>query len=252
MSTAHDSHSADQDLGHLLDRLASPDHATQYQAAGELLQWRDPAAVLQLLAALASPNAFVRTYVAHTLGHLGDVRAVGPLTELLTHATHSKPDVFANVGEAASTALGRIGDPRAVDALILALDDPYVQNSAAGALNRLGDRRAVQPLIAAVRTTHNARMATALGNLGDREAVGPLLEILGAIRASEMRPPLRPPREGIFYYYVVRALGKLGDARAVPLLEWVREHERWPVLKGRSIGEMAAKAIERIQQQGQE
>lgn len=247
----------EENIGPLLARLDSPDVGIRYQAARELLSLRDRSIVPHLIAALGSTNAFVRTYAAYALGQLGDGRAVVPLIELLAYVAHGHVNVYANVGSAAATALGQLGDRRAVEVLISTLDDPYVALDAVKALSRIGDRRAVQPLIAALRATHDPSMATALGNLGDHAAVEPLLELLRALKAQKEIWPqaakhVSARREAIFYYYAVRALGKLGDDRALPLLEWIREHERTPVLKGRSIGAMAARAIERIQQRSQE
>ncbi len=123
-----------------------------------------------------------------------------------------------------------------------------MHQDAVEALARLGDMRAVEPLIAALRTTKNPSIATVLGNLHDRRAVEPLLAEVQTMQLP--RPASARDRrwQDIYFYYVVRALGKLGDPRALPLLEWVREHETAPVLKGRSIGEMAAKAIQHIQE----
>ncbi len=52
----------------------------------------------------------------------------------------------------ASDALGKIGDKRAVEPLITALDDEdeLVREGAAKALGMLGDKRAVEPLITAL------------------------------------------------------------------------------------------------------
>jgi HEAT repeat protein len=51
------------------------------------------------------------------------------------------------VKAAAASALGNIGDTRAVDALILALDDPEVHSDAAFSLSKIGDERALAPLM---------------------------------------------------------------------------------------------------------
>lgn len=64
--------------------------------------------------------------------------------------------------------------------------------------------------------------------------------------ALETLPMFLTPHEPIFRYYAVRALGRLGDVRALPLLEYIRAHETQVVLKGKSIGDMAEKAIGHI------
>jgi HEAT repeat protein len=237
----------EQVVEQLIAALTDPEREVRLQAALALYRLHDRQAVPQLIAALASPDKYVRAVAAQALAELEDARAVQPFIELLQRGEYG--DVRDNAGAAAAQGLGRLGDRRAVDALTGALAHPHVHQQAVEALARLGDMRAVEPLIAALRTTKNPSVATVLGNLHDRWAVEPLLAELQTIQLP--RPASARDRrwQGIYFYYVVRALGKLGDLRALPLLEWVREHETAPVLKGRSIGEMAAKAIQHIQEQ---
>ena len=58
-------------------------------------------------------------------------------------------DQYISVRWRAAEALGKIGSPRAVEALAALLSDPnfYVREKAAEALGRIGDPGAVQPLI---------------------------------------------------------------------------------------------------------
>jgi HEAT repeat protein len=87
----------------------------------------------------------------------------------------------------------------------------------------------VLPLLTLLRTGESgdvfvanvrARAVEALERLGDRRAVDPLLADLEALRRAHagLDGP-RVPSEAIYYYYVIRALGKLGDPRAEPLKE---------------------------------
>ena len=83
----------------------------------------------------------------------------------------------------AANALGRIGDERAVEPLLVALRDAdeNVRDYAASALGDIGDARAVEPLIAALRDAdENVRFwaAKALGQIGDAHAVAPLIQLL--------------------------------------------------------------------------
>lgn len=83
--------------------------------------------------------------------------------------------------------LGLVGGEEAVTALIMALqnrnEDLIVRGRAALMLGRLGDTRAVQPLIGALDAPgmqtplHAAR---SLGRLGDDRAIEPLLLIAGS------------------------------------------------------------------------
>jgi len=59
----------------------------------------------------------------------------------------------------AATALGKLGDPRAVEPLLEALSDDgsgFVRENTAEALGRLGDPRAVHPLVAALGDGNSA------------------------------------------------------------------------------------------------
>jgi len=110
-------------------------------------------------------------------------------------------------------------DARAVEPLIafLSSEDDYLVRDAASALGKIGDPRAVVPLIELLRlravpegegiwsSDPRCEAATALGLIGDRRAVEPLLRAL-----SDERDSLRT--------LSAIALGKLGDRRAIPAL----------------------------------
>ena len=81
-------------------------------------------------------------------------------------------------------ALGRLGDPEAVEALAAALADDQLDNNAARALGDIGDRRAARPLLGAILTRPASRedvldeAADALERLWDPEIIAPLIEVL--------------------------------------------------------------------------
>jgi HEAT repeat protein len=232
------------DLDQLLNDLAAEDRAVSVPAVLAVLDLRDPSAVPQLIAALDSPQRRVRATVALALGQIADPKAVEPLIAALRHSVPTD-DVFNNDRNAAAWALGQLGEARAVDVLIEALSDRGARMAAVKALARIGDRRAVEPLIQLLVADGIPSVATVLGNFGDRRAVAPMIALL------EQPPGNHPaPWQLSCRYYVARALGKLGDPRAVPVLERVRDQERQPAVKGRSVGDAAAKAIERIQAAG--
>jgi HEAT repeat protein len=83
----------------------------------------------------------IRLTAASALGTIGDTRAVEPLIAAL--------DDEQGVSEVAALALGEIGDPRAVEPLTNSLGDDNweVRSSAAKALGKIGDDRAVDPLV---------------------------------------------------------------------------------------------------------
>ena len=89
----------------------------------------------------------MRKDAAQSLGEIGDPRAVQPLIVALKERF---------VGTVSATALGKIGDPRAVAPLISVLEDkdPEFRVAAAQALGRIRDPRVVDPLIYALQDTH--------------------------------------------------------------------------------------------------
>jgi HEAT repeat protein len=117
-------------------------------------------------------------------------RRVEPLTKVLVGKTtvdrwgktvdRGKRSARLNAAE----ALGKIGNERAVEALIKAVeDDPddVVQWIAIEALGKIGDTRAVEPLIEALEKwdmTKRMAAAEALGKIGDTRAVEPLIKVL--------------------------------------------------------------------------
>jgi HEAT repeat protein len=95
-----------------------------------------------LIKALKYPKSpLVRKGAATALGDLGDERAVEPLIEAL-----KDEDNF--VRKMAATACGKIHDRRMVEPLIETLtdDDPFVRERAAESLGKIGDGRAMEPL----------------------------------------------------------------------------------------------------------
>jgi ATP-dependent DNA helicase RecQ len=81
--------------------------ADRVRHAVQLGEARSPSGVPELIAALQDPDGNVRRLAASALGKIGDRRAVDPLMALLTRET--KPQVR----QYAVKALGQIGDPRA-------------------------------------------------------------------------------------------------------------------------------------------
>ncbi len=129
------------------------------------------------------------TQAARTLGCLGDRSAVAPLTALLRDTTPNSPYHFLPIIE----ALGELRDPEAVDALIARLDDNEVEIEvrieAAIALGKIGDKRALQPLIKALQRNTSARaegfgvagaFAVSLGQIDDSSAIPVLLKAVKA------------------------------------------------------------------------
>ena len=120
----------------------------------------------------------VRNDAARILGEIGDQRAVDPLIDAL----EDENEIWI-IRELAAMALGEIGDPKAIDPLIDALNDenPYVRGTAAEALGEIGDPKAIDPLIDALNDEQHfvrSGAAEALGEISDQRAVDPLIEAL--------------------------------------------------------------------------
>ena len=184
--------------GLLADETAAPAH--RIEAARLLGELGDASARAALLAAL--PDETVSEEAAVALATIGDRRAVPHLLRVLEGDT--------SLRRRAAIAVGRLGDSRAVPALteILESDAPYrAKRDAIGALYRLRDARAVPALLAATLDSQlRYRAITAIGLTQSRDAFEPLAAMLEEPRRTMVRDGL------------ARALGWIGDLRAIPIL----------------------------------
>lgn len=185
-------------LDRMVDSLDESNWQHQRQLIAALSRFGE-LAVDPLLAKLNGASCWLQIGIAHTLGALGDGRAVQPLVALMRSEN-------TEVREAAAAALAKLG-PRALRALVLALRDPNwrVRVGAAVALAALKERRAMYPLIASLHDPYaqvRAGAARALGELRDERAVEPLLN---ALRDAEL----------LVRSQAAVALGRIGDERAV-------------------------------------
>jgi len=130
-----------------------------------------------LILALEHKNHNVRKSAVNGLGKLGDSKAIDPLIKVLNKEENKY--VIQQVGY----ALELIGDPKAVEGLILALDhkNGTVRFYAGQCLGHLGDSKAVEPLINALSDKDlgvRSGAVTALRNIKDPRAIKPLQQIL--------------------------------------------------------------------------
>ncbi|MFE1960505.1 HEAT repeat domain-containing protein [Streptomyces sp. NPDC059479] len=140
--------------------------------------------------------------------------------------------------EIAAFRLGRAGDRRAFETLVLLLNhrDPERCVSASYALAGLGDPRT--PRAAAALATNALRTAYALHPV----------RLLAALRAPESVPTLIITLERLLapdepHWRValacVEGLGRLGDARARAVLEAARDHPRLSTAAEDALGALA-------------
>jgi HEAT repeat protein len=129
-------------------------------------------------------DSSLRGWAASALGEIGDTRAVEPLIAALQ-------DQVPVVREWAAQALGEIGDARAVEPLIAALqdEDPDVRKIAAGALGQIRDARAVEFLLAALEDKNQEMIAAAhrfFIERGEKGSEAILIEALNNYGFEEM------------------------------------------------------------------
>jgi len=164
-------------------------------------------AVEPLVAALGNWDGYVRWAAAEALGRIGDTRAVEPLVVALNRRQSSSGDKEA--GAAAAAALHQIGEP-AIELLVAALADQYGCSAAADALDKLG----WIPDDGVAGATYWA----ARGRVDECVRIGsPAVEPLIAILRFE----------GSWKREVAAgALGQIGDARAVePLVAALEDRD---------------------------
>jgi HEAT repeat protein len=161
----------------------------------------DPAAVEPLIGALSSANTWLSARIADILTRHGDA-AVDPLMTLLRGSTHHPARAWA------ANVLGELRTQRAFPALVRALNDQddEVRGKAATALGRLGDRRAVHHLLEHLLTDSapfvRVRIASTLGQFSGPEVIDRLVHALRdpawwvRMRSVEALEQIGPSAEG--------------------------------------------------------
>jgi len=194
------------------------------QAALALGEIGDPSAVKPLVDAieLESRDRDVldaNRYIADALGALRAREAVPALTRLV-----GSPDGYVQV--AAVDALGRIGDPAAIDTLVAVVTgapEPFTAKKALLALGRIGDPRAAPAVLKMLfeerpGVSFFPEAAFAASQIG-RPMAGPLLAVLegkDATLASWAKE--RGVLQGALYAKSAQLLGDVAGAEAVPAL----------------------------------
>lgn len=203
----------------LVEGLQGTDPTRARDAAAALGRLGDPAAELALINALR--DGALRDAAAASLVAMGP-----PVVEMLVMALRqAHPDMRdasqdPNVRVVMAEILGRVGDPRAVEALIAALDDlPEVGMAATKALGQLRDRRAVESL-SRVTAPFGITAVQALAELGGEKAT---VAVVDWVMPEGPDGPVRSdPDEAAA---AIRALGRLGPPELVrPVIERIGGH----------------------------
>ena len=144
----------------------------------------------QIIDLLHNGDRTVRRHVmsSESLVKICSTKAIEPLIDILKH------DRDAWIREYSALALGRIGDKRALEPLIEALDDVFhtVRMRAAISLGKLGDVQAIPKLTARLMDEHpdvRSCSACALGKIGDYSSMRPLRLALLRILAQIVEHP---------------------------------------------------------------
>lgn len=164
-------------------------------------------AVPDLVKALSDTSADVRVVAAAALWRLPDPTATEPLLERVKDADKA-------VREWSALALGVIGDKRAVSEMVRLLGDPErsVRLAAVRSLGRIGDPDGLEPVLRYLR-----------GGKRDQEekeeGVAAILSIKGDGRSAALLSLLESAEGDVEQQVrVIAALGKVGNAQALPAL----------------------------------
>jgi HEAT repeat protein len=226
----------------LIEALDSDDPHVRSVAIGILGEIGDSEAVVPITGLLDDPDQSVRLGAASALGRFGDDRAVMSLVSLLKDESTAAEaaDSLAKIGmpavlllidllsdkaghvrKHASSALGRIGDARAVEPLISLIndEDPEVRLHAVTALGQLKDERACKPLVSLLKDEPETRIKEltilTLADIADPYAVKQLTVVA---RDTGEQNNLRAA--------AVTALGRITDKRATESLILLAARER--------------------------
>ena len=168
----------------LVQLLSADDNAGARNSSIEALVRLGPQAVDALLPLLSVKDPDVRKFAVDILGDIRDPRSTA-------HLISGLRDADENVRVAAAEALGKGGDRRAVEPLIVCLsasDQGWLDYAAAEALGEIGDERALAPLLGALaRSSLREPVLEALGRIGNVNTLAPLL--------GGLSDPLRIVRE---------------------------------------------------------
>ena len=138
----------------------------------------DPGAVEPLVKALENAEVWLAPRIADILARHGEA-VVAPLIAILDEENHRPARAWA------ANILGQVRAKRAFPSVVRLLDDPEdeVRAKAATALGRMGDRRAIGYLVDRLLSDPapfvRARMSAALGQLGGPEVIERLVRALG-------------------------------------------------------------------------
>lgn len=205
--------------------LTEPDAKLRLAACEVIRAAPGPGSVNALSRVLSDPSTEVRAAAAQALGRTNSADAV---SLLLGHLDDSSPEVRTEV----VVALGRLADARAVLPLVGKVQDasPEVRRRVVRALGDLRDARAGSALVLSLSDAVlevRVEAALALGRIGVDDATVALSpHALSNAGSSVKGAP--PATEGALAMRqaALRALARIGSARAIDVLVSALEHDR--------------------------
>ena len=208
-------------LASLMEELKSGDAAARYAAALELARIGDASTAVALIKTLSDTDYRVRRSAIYGLSWMQSREAVPALMKLLQSS-----------------------------------DDVWMRRRAAQALGQIGDAQALEGLVAAARTDADAHVRNnailSLGWLGDGGAVAPLLEIAGQALQGTLAADANQGAQrasSMTLACAIRALGNIGDSRALPFLER-KDIPKFPTSFRSPDANLAAEAVEAVKAGG--
>jgi HEAT repeat protein len=201
------------DVGQLARLLADETREIKIQAAEALGKTGCAQAIVPLLSALGDDEYLVRQAAASALAHIGQPAIPALETTLMGQGGRMAPYAL--------WALGTIGSPAAMDALLRAVVSPRweIRWSAADALGALGGDRAIDALVSAL-ADRDERV---------RNAAGLALERVGQPAVEALAAALRSPLPGC-RTEARRLLERIGGPSAQQRVRREQLLQRIPVL----------------------
>ncbi len=192
---------------------------------------------LSLAMKYSSLNKKIRANVHYFAGKTGDKRFVIPLIVSIANET-------GDVKKEGIVALGKLGDPKAIPALCIALledKNNSIRATAAEALGQIGDPKVADALRKALLEDkiRNVRLksAEALGKIGSKKAIQPLNKRLNSETDKAVKKAIS------------NALLALGAEEKVPIelqIETLKEKKDWKKLRPTLQEQTTDKLIEQL------
>jgi HEAT repeat protein len=198
----------------------------------------DRRAVRALIKALDSPDASVVGSAAAALGRLGDPAAIEPLLRALNEPRNW--DTSASAIRGIARALAEFEEPRAFDRLakLAKHEGLYVRRAAIKALPDVGGEKSLPILLELIKHEHEATRGDAARALGELGDRRAVTALIDALNDTD-----HMVRSG-----AAHSLGQIGDSQAIEPLRKMIEKSQRRVHEHESLARVAGAAIRKIEE----